>query len=122
MILQAIKTVLSDRDIRILNLRISSKHSQTIIEIGIILSALILMLPYKASSVDTSRHAQVLTKHLEPEEFHFYELSNLKKGDTLWDIANLYKGVSVNDIKKWNNMGSSSKLKIGQKLKIATNG
>jgi hypothetical protein len=84
MILQAIKTVLSDRDIRILNLRISSKHSQTIIEIGIILSALILMLPSKASSVDTSRHAQVLTKHLEPEEFHFYELSNLKKGDTLY--------------------------------------
>jgi len=52
-------------------------------------------------------------------EYVFY---TVKKGDTLWDIANLYKGVSVNDIKKWNNMGKSSKLRIGQKLKIATNG
>ncbi len=46
----------------------------------------------------------------------------VKKGDTLWDIANQYKGVSVDDIKKWNNMGSSSKLQVGQKLKINKNG
>jgi hypothetical protein len=37
-----------------------------------------------AFSVDPSRHVQVITKHLEPEEFHFYELSKLKKGDTLY--------------------------------------
>jgi membrane-bound lytic murein transglycosylase D len=42
----------------------------------------------------------------------------VKKGDTLWDIAQQYKGVSVDDIKKWNNLGSSSKLQVGQKLKI----
>jgi len=46
----------------------------------------------------------------------------VKKGDNLWDIANQYKGVSVDDIKKWNNMGSSSKLQVGQKLKINKNG
>jgi membrane-bound lytic murein transglycosylase D len=46
----------------------------------------------------------------------------VKKGDTLWDIAQQYKGVSVDDIKKWNNMGSSSKLQVGQKLKINKNG
>ena len=51
-----------------------------------------------------------------------YVYYTVKKGDTLWDIANLYKGISVNDIKKWNNLGNSSKLRIGQKLKIATNG
>jgi membrane-bound lytic murein transglycosylase D len=45
----------------------------------------------------------------------------VKKGDTLWDIAQQYKGVSVDDIKKWNNLGSSSKLQVGQKLKINKN-
>ena len=52
-------------------------------------------------------------------EYIYY---TVKKGDTLWDIANLYKGVSVDDIKKWNNMGSSSRLQVGQKLKINKNG
>lgn len=42
----------------------------------------------------------------------------VKRGDTLWDIANQYKGVTVADLKKWNNLGSSSKLQVGQKLKI----
>ena len=44
----------------------------------------------------------------------------VKKGDTLWDIANQYKGVSVEDIKKWNNLGNA-KLQVGQKLKINRN-
>lgn len=55
-----------------------------------------------------------------PENTVFYH--TVKKGDNLWDIANKYKGVSVDDIKKWNNMGSSSKLQVGQKLKINKNG
>ncbi len=46
----------------------------------------------------------------------------VKKGDTLWDIAQQYRGVSVDDIKKWNNLGNSSKLYIGQKLKIVKTG
>jgi membrane-bound lytic murein transglycosylase D len=51
-----------------------------------------------------------------------YVYYTVKKGDTLWDIAQQYKGVSVEDIKKWNNLGSSSKLQVGQKLKINKNG
>jgi membrane-bound lytic murein transglycosylase D len=45
----------------------------------------------------------------------------VKRGDTLWDIANQYKGVSVDDLKKWNNLGTS-KLQVGQKLKIQPGG
>lgn len=48
-----------------------------------------------------------------------YVYHTVKNGDTLWDIARLYKGVSVEDIRKLNNLGNSSKLKPGQKLKIA---
>ncbi|MCK9401205.1 MAG: LysM peptidoglycan-binding domain-containing protein [Bacteroidales bacterium] len=55
-----------------------------------------------------------------PENKYFYY--TVKKGDTLWDIAQQYKGVSVDDIKRWNNMGNSSKLQVGQKLKIGRNG
>lgn len=51
-----------------------------------------------------------------------YVYYTVKRGDTLWDIAQQYKGVSVDDIKKWNNLGSSSKLQVGQKLKISRNG
>lgn len=50
-----------------------------------------------------------------------YTYYTVKKGDTLWDIANQYKGVTVEDLKKWNNLGNS-KLQVGQKLKINKNG
>ena len=43
----------------------------------------------------------------------------VQKGDTLWGIANQYKGVSVEEIKKWNNLSAKSQLYVGQKLKIA---
>lgn len=43
----------------------------------------------------------------------------VRKGDTLWDIAKLYDGVSVDQIKKLNNIHNSKKLKPGQKLKVS---
>jgi membrane-bound lytic murein transglycosylase D len=46
----------------------------------------------------------------------------VKKGDTLWDIAQQYKGVTVQDIQKLNNLKSSSRLQPGQKLKISVSG
>ena len=48
-------------------------------------------------------------------EFIYY---HVKSGDTLWEIANQYPGVSDNDIIKWNNLSSKSKIIPGQKLKI----
>lgn len=41
----------------------------------------------------------------------------VRRGDTLWDIAQKYKGVSVNNIKAANN-NMSSRLSTGQKIKI----
>jgi membrane-bound lytic murein transglycosylase D len=43
----------------------------------------------------------------------------VRKGDTLWDIAKLYEGVTVDQIKKLNNIHNSKRLKPGQKLKVA---
>jgi membrane-bound lytic murein transglycosylase D len=42
----------------------------------------------------------------------------VQSGDTLWDIAQRYPGISVNDIKQANSDLNLNKLKPGQKLKI----
>ena len=43
----------------------------------------------------------------------------VRKGDTLWDIAKEYDGVTVDQIKRLNNLQNNNRLKIGQKIKIA---
>jgi membrane-bound lytic murein transglycosylase D len=43
----------------------------------------------------------------------------VRSGDTLWDIAKEYNS-TINSIRKLNQMGSSSRLKPGQKLKVQT--
>ena len=41
----------------------------------------------------------------------------VKSGDSLWSIAQQFPGVTVTDIKKWNDL-SGTKLKLGMELKI----
>jgi membrane-bound lytic murein transglycosylase D len=41
----------------------------------------------------------------------------VKKGDSLYSISKKYPGVSISDIKKWNNI-TGEELKPGMKLKI----
>ena len=48
-----------------------------------------------------------------------YVYHTVRKGDTLWDIAKLYEGVSIEQIKKLNDIKNSKRLKPGQKLKVA---
>lgn len=43
----------------------------------------------------------------------------VRQGDTLWDIAKEYDGVTIDQIKKLNNLSNSNKIKPGQKIKIA---
>ncbi|MBN2484587.1 MAG: transglycosylase SLT domain-containing protein [Bacteroidales bacterium] len=42
----------------------------------------------------------------------------VRSGDTLWDIAKQYPGVSDTDIMHWNNITNAGSIKPGQKLKI----
>ena len=51
-------------------------------------------------------------------KFEFY---TVKKGDSLWSISQKFKNVSVDKIKKWNNIWSAKGLKPGTKLKIYKN-
>ena len=47
-----------------------------------------------------------------------YIYHTVRRGDTLWDIAKLYPGVSSSDIERLNPGVNSKNLKLGQKLKI----
>jgi membrane-bound lytic murein transglycosylase D len=51
-----------------------------------------------------------------------YVYHTIRKGDTLWDIAKLYDGVTVDQIKKLNKIRNSKKLKPGQKIKVSSKG
>jgi membrane-bound lytic murein transglycosylase D len=42
----------------------------------------------------------------------------VKEGDSLWTISKKFKNVSIEEIKKWNNIWSAKSLKTGTKLKI----
>lgn len=46
----------------------------------------------------------------------------VRKGDTLWDIARQYEGVTVEQIKQLNNITNTKNLKPGQKLKVGKKG
>jgi membrane-bound lytic murein transglycosylase D len=50
-----------------------------------------------------------------------YKYHVIKKGDTLWDLARKYDA-SVNQIKQWNNITNSYRLKPGQKLIVGSRG
>lgn len=54
-------------------------------------------------------------ENLKPGE---YELYTVRRGDTLWDISKLYRGVTENDIMRWNGITNANKIAVGQKLKI----
>jgi len=47
-----------------------------------------------------------------------YVYHKVRYGDTLWEIAKKYPGVTENDIMKLNNMSSGRSLKAGQYIKI----
>jgi membrane-bound lytic murein transglycosylase D len=46
----------------------------------------------------------------------------VQKGDSLWSIAGRYKGVTVEEIRRLNNLSTKTVIYPGQKLKISLKG
>jgi membrane-bound lytic murein transglycosylase D len=61
--------------------------------------------------------AQNTTKTATPIDPN-YEYYTVKSGDNLWSIAQLYPGISANDLMQLNNISNTRSLDIGQKIKI----
>jgi membrane-bound lytic murein transglycosylase D len=68
----------------------------------------------QSGSYKTASVAQKETKPVDAD----YIYHTVKKGDTIWDIAQKYVGISSNEILKLNNLSSGHRLFVGQKLKI----
>ncbi|MFC2087322.1 transglycosylase SLT domain-containing protein [Bacteroidota bacterium] len=47
-----------------------------------------------------------------------FEYYKVKRGDTLWEIARKYPGVTEYDIMKINNISNANRIEVGQELKI----
>ncbi len=63
----------------------------------------------------TVEPAQETAVTVENADYIYY---TVKSGDTLWDIAKQYPGVSDSDIMKLNNISNPDKIRPGQRLKI----
>lgn len=70
---------------------------------------------YGAGYVPDKPKPTVVKNNIEDGDYVYHVI---RKGDTLWDIAQLYDGVSVYQLKKLNNISNTKKLKPGQKLII----
>ena len=60
--------------------------------------------------------AKIKKQEVKDDKFRYHVIQS---GDTLWDIAKLYKGVTITQIKQLNHISNDKKLKPGMKIKIS---
>ena len=65
------------------------------------------------TAIAASRPAQVVASVNDNVTYY-----TVKSGDTVWDIARRYQGITDSDILKWNNLSRTSKIQPGMKLII----
>jgi D-alanyl-D-alanine carboxypeptidase (penicillin-binding protein 5/6) len=76
--------------------------------------------PVKKLQPATAKKAIAVTDNKAAPKQYVYHV--VQPGDTLWGIAQRYKGISVDEIKRTNNIYNSKGLKPGTRLKIKVKG
>ena len=61
-------------------------------------------------------------KQQQPKNNLKYVYHTVQPGDTLWNIAKKYKGITPDDIKQFNSLSNADKIQPGTKLKIKIEG
>ena len=72
----------------------------------------------KGPSVSSSSSSSSSSKSVATTSKGGYVMYTVRRGDTLYSIANKFSGVSLNDIMRLNGLTRKSKIYAGQKLKI----
>jgi len=74
-----------------------------------------IMIPVRAGTVVTKNYRKYKrTKKYTKNSKGTYTIKN---GDTLWDISRAF-GVGINDLKKWNKLPKSGRIRAGERLYI----
>ena len=74
--------------------------------------------PKKIAITKSELKVSSVKKKVLPKKKGVYETYIVLTGDSLWTISRKFKNVSIDEIKKWNNIWSVNVLKPGTKLKI----
>lgn len=72
----------------------------------------------KTPTSTASKNVTASSKSSEVGQSQDFRMHTVQSGDTLWDIAKKYPGISVNDLKNANSSLNFNRLKPGQKIKI----
>jgi membrane-bound lytic murein transglycosylase D len=75
---------------------------------------------YLDKKVDNQPQAKPQIKVVDKDNPN-YKYHVIKPGDTLWDIANMYDGLTVSELKRMNQGVNYKKLKPGDKLVVSAN-
>ena len=76
-----------------------------------------MSLAEKQASIGKSTSTVTTPKKTEPLDPN-YEYYTVRKGDSIWDIAQKYAGITSDEIMRLNNISNERGLYVGQKLKI----
>ena len=72
----------------------------------------------KQARIGKSVSASATSSPVNPNYNGEYIMYTVQSGDTLWDIAKKYPGVTETDIMRLNNLSDGNKIRPGQQLKI----